>query len=79
MRSDGHGLEVGYFTRLTYKNGWKVFNVTLGATFDNLQCVHPDTAKEILKNGKSCCDLSFVIIYILSLMQIPRPISSTTH
>ena len=28
----------------------------LGPLFYNLQCVHPDTAKDVLKNGKTCCE-----------------------
>ena len=52
LRSDGHGLTMEYYVQLVLDNKWKAFNVHLGPVlFENLVCTHPDTAKEIMKNG----------------------------
>ena len=52
LRSDGHGLNLEYYVQLVLENKWKAFNIRLGPVlFENLLCTHPDTAKEIMKNG----------------------------
>ena len=45
-------MDLSWYTRLMLKHGWKSYNVHIGPLFDNLFCVHPDTAQQILKNGE---------------------------
>ena len=53
LRSDGHGINLEYYAQVALKNKWKAFYIRLGPVlFENLLCTHPDTAKEILKNGR---------------------------
>ena len=52
LKREKNGADVDWFAGLVNKHGWKAYNVHIGPLFDNLFCVHPDTAQEILKNGR---------------------------
>ena len=45
------GAELDRMTDICVNNGWKATKSVLGPLYYMLSCVHPDTAKVVLKGG----------------------------